>query len=47
MLHKNLRALYCKELEITRVTLYKYVSPTGELRDYAKIVLGIEKNLRS
>ena len=29
----------CKELKITRVTLYKYISPTGELRDYAKRVL--------
>ena len=29
----------CKELKITRATLYKYISPTGELRDYAKIVL--------
>ena len=26
----------CKELKITRATLYKYISPTGELRDYAK-----------
>lgn len=30
----------CKELKITRATLYKYISPTGELRDYAKRVLG-------
>jgi DNA invertase Pin-like site-specific DNA recombinase len=29
----------CKELGITRATLYKYISPTGELRDYAKRVL--------
>ena len=29
----------CKELKITRATLYKYISPTGELRDYAKRVL--------
>ena len=29
----------CKELKITRATLYKYISPTGELRDYAKKVL--------
>ena len=28
----------CKELKITRATLYKYISPTGELRDYAKRV---------
>ncbi|MFW2308016.1 recombinase family protein [Aliarcobacter butzleri] len=29
----------CKELKVTRATLYKYISPTGELRDYAKKVL--------
>lgn len=29
----------CKELKITRTSLYKYISPTGELRDYAKRVL--------
>ena len=29
----------CKELKITRATLYKYISPTGDLRDYAKRVL--------
>jgi DNA invertase Pin-like site-specific DNA recombinase len=29
----------CKELNITRATLYKYISPTGELRDYAIRVL--------
>lgn len=29
----------CKELKVTRATLYKYISPTGELRDYAKRVL--------
>ena len=29
----------CKELKITRATLYKYISPTCELRDYAKKVL--------
>ena len=29
----------CKELKITRATLYKYISPTGALRDYAKRVL--------
>ena len=29
----------CKELKITRATLYKYISPTGELRDYGKRVL--------
>ena len=36
----------CKELKITRATLYKYISPTGELRDYAKKVLEkIDKSL--
>jgi DNA invertase Pin-like site-specific DNA recombinase len=30
----------CKELGITRVTLYRYVSPTGQLRDHGKEVLG-------
>jgi len=30
------------ELCITRPTIYKYVSPTGELRDYGKKVLGIK-----
>lgn len=29
----------CKELKISRPTLYKYVSPTGELREYGKKVL--------
>ncbi|MDX4057362.1 recombinase family protein [Aliarcobacter skirrowii] len=29
----------CKELGISRATLYKYVSPDGELRDYANKVL--------
>lgn len=28
----------CKELNISRATLYKYVSPSGELRDYANKV---------
>jgi DNA invertase Pin-like site-specific DNA recombinase len=32
----------CKELGITRATLYKYISPTGELRAYAQKVLGIQ-----
>ena len=31
----------CKELKITRATLYKYISPTGELRDYGKRVLNL------
>ena len=29
----------CKELGITRVTLYRYVSPDGELREHGKKVL--------
>jgi len=29
----------CNELGITRATLYRYVSPSGKLRDYAKRVL--------
>ena len=29
----------CKELDITRVTLYRYVSPNGELREHGKKVL--------
>lgn len=29
----------CKELGITRVTLYRYVSPNGELREHGKRVL--------
>ncbi|MFC0712199.1 recombinase family protein [Azorhizophilus paspali] len=31
----------CKELGIKRVTLYRYVGPKGELRDYGKRVLGL------
>ena len=31
----------CVELGITRPTLYKYVGPNGELRDFAKRVLEI------
>lgn len=31
----------CEELGIERVTLYRYVSPKGELRDYGKRVLGL------
>ena len=34
-------AEFCKELKITRATLYKYVSPEGELRDYGKRVLNL------
>jgi predicted DNA-binding transcriptional regulator AlpA len=31
----------CKELGITRATLYRYVSPEGQLREYGKQVLRI------
>ena len=31
----------CKELGVTRSTLYRYVSPEGQLRDYGKQVLRI------
>ena len=34
-------AVLCKELKITRATLYKYISPEGELRDYGKRVLNL------
>jgi DNA invertase Pin-like site-specific DNA recombinase len=30
----------CSELGITRVTLYRYVGPSGELREYGRRVLG-------
>ncbi len=30
----------CQELQISRATLYRYVSPTGELRDHGRRVLG-------
>ncbi len=29
----------CKELGVTRVTLYRYVGPDGKLRSYGKRVL--------
>ena len=32
----------CKELSITRYTLYRYLSPSGELREYAHKLLSIE-----
>lgn len=32
----------CQELRITRATLYKYVDPNGNLRDYGKMVLSIK-----
>jgi DNA invertase Pin-like site-specific DNA recombinase len=31
----------CKELGIERVTLYRYLGPKGELRDYGNRVLGL------
>jgi DNA invertase Pin-like site-specific DNA recombinase len=31
----------CKELGITRPTLYRYVSPNGELRDFGERVLKV------
>lgn len=33
----------CKELGITKPTLYRYVAPNGSLRDYGKRVLGVDK----
>ena len=30
---------FCEELGVTRQTLYRYVGPKGELRDYGKRVL--------
>lgn len=32
----------CRELGVTRQSLYRYVGPDGELRDYGKRVLGIQ-----
>lgn len=32
----------CKELNITRYTLYRYLSPSGDFRDYALKLLSIE-----
>lgn len=34
----------CKELGITRATLYRYVDSAGNLRSYGKQVLGIKEN---
>ena len=31
----------CEELGITRATIYRYVSPTGELRRDGKKVVGV------
>jgi hypothetical protein len=33
----------CKELGITRVTLYRSVGPNGELREHGKRVLGADR----
>jgi len=33
----------CKEIGVTRAKLYRYVRPSGELREFGKKVLGIEK----
>lgn len=33
----------CIELKITKPTLYRYVDPKGNLRDYGKKVLGAYK----
>lgn len=33
----------CKELGITKPTLYRYVAPDGSLRNYGKKVLGVEQ----
>lgn len=38
----NVTAL-CKELGITRHTLYRHVSPTGQLRDDAHKLLGQQR----
>lgn len=32
----------CTELGVTRATLYRYVGPDGELREFGKKVLGVE-----
>ena len=32
----------CKELGVTRATLYRYVNPEGKLREYGKRVLGVK-----
>ena len=37
----NVSAL-CRELGVSRQTLYRYVGPDGELREYGKQVLGKE-----
>ncbi|MGP6174101.1 hypothetical protein [Corynebacterium sp. A21] len=37
-------AALCKELGITRQTLYRHVSPTGELREDGRKLLAGENN---
>jgi DNA invertase Pin-like site-specific DNA recombinase len=32
----------CDELDITRATLYRYIGPKGQLREYGKRVLGLK-----
>ena len=32
----------CDELGITRATLYRYIGPQGQLREYGKRVLGLK-----
>lgn len=32
----------CRELGISRATLYRYVGPAGQLRDHARRVLKVE-----
>jgi len=33
----------CKELCITKPTLYRYLAPNGALREYGKRVLGVDQ----
>lgn len=35
----------CEELGVTRPTLYRYVSPSGELREHAKRILNIKDSI--
>ena len=34
----------CEELGVTRSTLYRYVGPSGELREHGERVLGIQQD---
>lgn len=34
----------CRELKVSRQTLYRYVSPEGVLREFGKKVIGKESN---